>query len=162
MLVKLKIGKNLLRTGSDEIRFHSFIANLFPGLILKSSAKGALHLYLLTFRAGIYLLYLELMILPKNKETFICIEKFFKISTSRTTNPGCKNYSLKNSHKKPPASLLSVLLRLLLSEIDLQRVKKKIKKNAEFGCSFHFVFQECPEAPLGSAAHPTSAAFCLS
>lgn len=108
MLVKLKIGKNLLQTRSDEIRFHSFIAHTFPGLTPKSSAKGGLYLYLLTFSTWTYILYLELVILPKNKETFVCNEKFLKIFTSRTTNPGSKNYSLKKPQKPSSKSSFCV------------------------------------------------------
>lgn len=99
MLLKLKIGKQLLQTHSDEIRYHSSIANIFSGLTPKSSTKATLYLYLLTFSTWPYILYTESVILPKNKETSLRNLKFFNISTSGTTNCGLKNHNLKK--KKP-------------------------------------------------------------
>lgn len=54
-LVNLKIGKNLLQPNSDEIRFHSFFANIFSVLTARSSAKRAFYLFLLTFSTWTYI-----------------------------------------------------------------------------------------------------------
>lgn len=54
-LVNLKIGKNLLQTNSDEIRFHSFFAIIFSALTAKSSAKRAFYLFILTFSTWTYI-----------------------------------------------------------------------------------------------------------